>query len=177
MSGDWKQGLLYEQSRLPRVKVNTDKYVLGKTMFIWLEYLKKKKEKSHYHPKKPPLKKKAKNTNQPSSHKKLSPTQNTPKNQTVLQFISFPKQIQEERAALVNQLPLWTLKQSFYRCKKQYLTIYSFPFQQHWVHNVKMKDLSLVLWNSKSPTHKTVFLFYFYTKTTHTKSRCSKLTL
>lgn len=127
----------------------------GKDNFYFTRVLKKKKATTTQ---KNPNKK---NPNQPSSCKKISPTQNTPKNQTALQFSFFPKQVKGEKAALVNQLPLLTLKQSFYKTKKQYLTIYSFPFQSHWVHNVKRKDLSLILWNWKSPTHKTVFLFYF----------------
>lgn len=114
--------------------------------------------------KKPLLPKKAfnkKTTNQPSSYKNLSPTQNTPKNQTVLQFSFFPKQIKGGKAALVNQLPLLPLKQSFYRCKKQYLTIYSFSFQQHWVHNFKNERSFLSLMELKISNSQNCFSILF----------------
>lgn len=177
MLGDREQGLLYEQSQLPRVKVNTDRYLLRKIMdnVYFTRILKKQKQKQpknkqtnkkkNQNPPKPNQQKSAKRLPKKTSNKKthkptlllqktLNHTKNTPKS-NCFQFSFFSKKIKGEKAALVNQLPLLTLKQSFYGCNKQYLATYSFSFQQHWVHNVKMKDLSLVF------MELTKLFFYF----------------
>lgn len=145
---DWTIASTLEyNSQLYREKVNTKSYLLGKSNMFY-ENTEKAKTKRH-------------------AHKKTT---------TILQFSFLPKQIKREKTDFNTEA---TISQLW----KQYLTMYfpvSMVLNSQLENSIKKSDLFLQNW--KLLTHWIVLITkntetYFYTKTTHTRSRCSKLTL